>query len=247
MRSKKEIVMRSILLAGTLLSALAAQPASATLQIALQVGPDSFFCGDNQACDTNPAVGIIQVANQVVDGIQVDGSIQASVHDFPFSSINTSSLDLINTLSTPVTATVAVSDNNFPGLTATFTSAGAGTWQGPGSSSLTMSWFVDPANAQGANNAFDTPGTLIDTFSNSSSGHTSAFSHNSSTILHLNSAFSMTESSTINLAPTEALINRGQALVTAAVPEAPTWVMLGLGFFGLSLAASSTRKRIRLY
>lgn len=236
--------MRKLLLASTLLASIG--PANATLQIALQIGPDSFFCGDNQACDTNPAVGTIQVTDQIVDGIQVDGSVQESVHGL-FPSLNTSSLDLTNTSASPVTAIVAVGDNDFSPTRAVFTSAGSGTWQGPGASSITMSWFVDPANAQGADTAFDTPGNLIDTFSNSSAGRTSAFSHNGSTILNLTSDFSMTEASTISLAPTEALINRGQSLVAGAVPEAPTWLMLGLGFMGLTFAASSARKRVRLY
>jgi hypothetical protein len=236
--------MKNILLTGVFLGALAASPAHATLQIALQVGPDAFFCADNTACDTNPATGVIQVANTVVDGIQVDGSIQGSDHGLPFPSINTSSLDVINTLTTPVTATVAVSDTDFPAIAATFISAGSGTWQGPSGSAITMGWFVDPANAQGADNAFDTPGTLIDTFSNASFGRTSAFSHNGSTILNLFAPFSMTLASTISMAPSEALINRGQALVTEAVPEPATWAMLLVGFIGMAWGAL-TRKRLR--
>lgn len=234
--------MKRLLLAGTLLAAIGATPAHATLQIALQVGPDAFFCADNSACDTNPDIGVIQILDQIIDGIQVNGSIQASNHG-GFSSLNTSSLDVINTIATPVTATVAVSDTDFPAIAATFNTAGAGTWQGPGASSISMSWFVDAANAQGADNAFDTPGTLIDTFSNSSSGRTSAFSHNGSTIMMLTSPFSMTEQASIFLAPGEALINRGQAIVTSEVPEPATWLMMMLGFGFLAFGAAG-RKRL---
>jgi hypothetical protein len=232
-------------LVGTLLGAtLLSAPANATLQIALQVGPDAFFCADNTSCDTNPALGIVQVGNVVVDGIAVDGSIQASDHGPPFPSLNTSSLDIINTLATPIVATVAVSDTDFPSIAALFTAAGSGTWQGPSGSAITMGWFVDPANAQGADNAFDTPGVLLTTFSNASVGRTSAFSTNGSFIQTLAAPFSMTLQSTLTLSPGEALINRGQALVTSEVPETSTWAMIAIGF-GFMAWGAATRKRMR--
>jgi len=112
----------------------------------------------------------------------------------------------------------------------------AGTWQGPGGSSVSASWFIDPANAQGANTAFDTPGTLLDTFSNAATAQTSAFSHNSpGTIFDLTAPFSMTEQATIVLVPGENLVNRGQALVGVAVPEPSTWAMMLAGFAALAL------------
>lgn len=236
----KGFFMFKSLLAGASLAALMIFPAHATLQIAAQIGPDSFFCADNTACDTNPAVGTIQLNDQIVDGIQVEGSIQVSDHG-AFPSLNTSSLDLINTLGSTVTATIAVSDNNFPAVAAAFTTAGSGVWQGPGASTISMGWFIDAANAQGANTAFDTPGVQVDAFANSSIGRTSAFSHNGNLIMVLGAPFSMSEQATISLAAGEALINRGQAMVTSDVPETSTWMMVGLGFTGL--AALGRKKR----
>lgn len=235
--------MNKVLVTAAILAAVGATPARATLQIAAQIGPDSFFCADNTSCDTNPAVGTIQLNDQVVDGIQVEGSIQVSDHG-AFPSLNTSSLDLINTLATPVTATIAVSDNDFPAVAATFTTAGSGTWQGPGASSISMSWFVDALNRQGASTAFDVPGTLVDTFSNTSIGRTSAFSHNGNFVMVLGAPFSMSEQASLFLAPGEALINRGQAMVTSDVPEPATWSLVAVGFLFMAWGAMS-RKRIK--
>ena len=47
-----------------------------------------------------------------------------------------------------------------------FQSAGSGVWQNAIGSTITMSWFDDPNNGQGADNPGDTPGNLIDSFTN---------------------------------------------------------------------------------
>lgn len=53
-------------------------PAHATLQVLADVNGTVASCVDNAACDSNPAIGIIQVANSLVNGVQVNGSIQTS-------------------------------------------------------------------------------------------------------------------------------------------------------------------------
>jgi hypothetical protein len=70
-------------------------------------------CVDQAACDLNPTVGIIQVANGALNGVQINGSIRTStgVPANPGPDIlNTSSLSIINTTNTTKTVTVAVSD-----------------------------------------------------------------------------------------------------------------------------------------
>jgi hypothetical protein len=237
--------MRKVLLASAFLAAISATPASATLQIALQVGPDSFFCADNNpACDTDPVIGTIQVADRTVDGITVDGSVQTSIHGVEFPTLSTASLSITNTLATLVVATVAVSDTDYAAVATRFVSSAGGTWVGPGGATTTQGFFVDPNNAQGAATAFDTPGTLIDTFSAASSPLTESFSHNGSTIMTLTSPFSLTEQATFVLPPGEQLLNRGQALVGIVVPEPSTWAMLLIGLVAMA-APTVMRKRRR--
>jgi hypothetical protein len=80
-------------------------------------------CVDKAACDLNPTVGIIQVANGALNGVQINGSIRTS---------------------TGGAGTVAVAT--------------------PIGSTITLNWFDDPMNGQGAELPTDTPGNLIHTF-----------------------------------------------------------------------------------
>src|SRR5207344_151224 len=146
----------------------ATKPAHATLQIAIQGGATSFFCADNSGtgCDLNPAIGTIQLANQTIGGIQVNGSIQTSVgtpaNPGPLDILNTSSLSLINTTAVPVSFLVTIGDTDFAAPVTSFATSGSGVWQTANGSTITLNWFNDPANAQGADNPTDTPGNLID-------------------------------------------------------------------------------------
>jgi hypothetical protein len=73
-------------------------------------------------------------------------------------------LSIINLTNTTKTITVAVSDTDFTGPVVSFETAGSGVWQNALGSAITMNWFDDPENKQGANSPIDTPGNLIDTF-----------------------------------------------------------------------------------
>ena len=88
-------------LAAAGLMAAVSTPAHAVLQIAADVSGATFFCADNTGCDLNPAVGIIQLANGTLNGVAVNGSIQASTGT-PANPgqdlIDTSSLSIINTV-----------------------------------------------------------------------------------------------------------------------------------------------------
>jgi hypothetical protein len=234
-----------VLLALSAAALALASPAQATLQIALQVGGDSFFCADNTSCDTNPAVGTVQIADQVIDGIDVHGSIQASVHGAQ-PVLSTSSLSVTNTTGSALVATVAVSDTNFAPFTGNFATSANGEWIGVAGATANGGFFIDPANAQGAINAFSVPGSMIDSFSATSGALTLAFAHNGETFMALDSPFSMTEQAIFVLPAGEELLNRGQAIVgTAAVPEPSTWALLASGF-GLVGLLGMKRRRNRL-
>lgn len=226
------------------LAFLAAPQADATLQIAVQIGPDLFTCAEGQACDTSAVTGVLATSATTIDGI-LFSSATASAESGPLDFLNASSLLLTNTLKTPITITIAVGATGFTAPVAEFATAASGVWQGPGGlSAATFQWFVDPANAQGAATATDTPGALIDSDLSTSLPITLAFAHNGFKSDALSAPYSMTEQLSLVLAPGESLVNRGQTIVGAAIPEPSTWAMLVVGFIGLAWG-SFTRRRVR--
>jgi hypothetical protein len=214
-------------------------PAHATLQIIADVSGTFVSCVDQAACDSNLTVGIIQTASQIINGVLVNGSIQTSTGT-PANPgpdvLNTSSLSIINTTGITKSVTVAVSDTDFTGPVASFQTAGSGTWQNAIGSTITLNWFDDPNNGQGADLPTDTPGNLIHTFTNTATTTVDAFSDDFVGIVSDSGPFSMTEQAVFTLTPFGQLINRGQTEIKLAVPEPSTWAMMLLGFAGLGYA-----------
>jgi hypothetical protein len=99
-----------------------------------------------------------------------------------------------------------------------------------------LSWFDDPNNEQGADNVTDTPGNLIDSFTDMSTEIVDSFAHDGNGVISDSGPFSMTEEAVFTLTPFGQLINRGQTEVKSAVPEPSTWAMMLLGFAGLGYA-----------
>jgi PEP-CTERM motif len=214
-------------------------PAYATLQIITDISGTIAACVDQAACDLNPAVGIINVGNVTINGVQINGSIQSSTGtpaNPGIDTLNTSSLSLINLTATTKNVTVVVGDTDFTGPVASFQTAGSGVWQNAIGSTITMNWFDDPENSQGASDINDTPGTLIDTFTHNATLFVDSFSHDGIGAISDVGPFSMTEQSIFTLTPFGQLVNRGQSEVKLAVPEPSTWAMMLLGFAGLGYA-----------
>jgi hypothetical protein len=225
-----------------------ATPASAGLEIFIDINGVIDAVSDNAAGDTNSAVGTIQLAPTTINGVLIEGELASSTSPGPPNFLNNSVLNVINTTGVAKTVEVVVSDTGFTGPVTGFAAAGSGTWQNSIGSSLTFNWFIDPANGQGAGVTGATPGTKVSTFTSPTATDViESFSNGvASGSFAAAGPFSMTLQSEYDLQPFGQLVNRGIDL-DAAVPEASTWVMMLLGFAGLGFAGyRSSRTKISI-
>jgi hypothetical protein len=214
--------------------------AHATLQITGNVSGTVFSCVDNDVtCDFNPAVGTIQLQDQSINGVTTSGSVSTSVLT---GLITSNTITLMNTSGSARTIEFAISATNFVGPANFVSTTGSGTFVNAAGSSITMNWYDDPLNRQGASgdvgSATYAPGDLVRTFSASTSTNSlSSFSDNFSAGLTNpdDGPYSMTMTYSLTLAAGGELNSRGQAEQKTFVPEPASLALLGTGLLGFGM------------
>ena len=233
------------LLAGAALTALAASPALATLQIAFTDGTNVVTCADGQACDlAGPAHNII-VLNETVGAFHIIGTVAASSSALGNDNLQFSTSLIQNSGSTLGHLVAIVGDTNFIGpVNAVRESASLTFNNASGSGASTLRFFADPANGQPAGVGLAIPGEQLFTTSGSPLTDPDSFAGTHVSPFSADGLFSMTETANLALKAGGSITGFNESMATTAIPEASTWAMMLVGFAGLGWGAWS-RKRVR--
>jgi len=239
--------MKKLLLAVLL---AAAAPAFATLQLSANINGIVFNCADQTACDLDPLVGRLRIADQTFNGVEIVGSSQFQIIG-SVNALNTSSFQIINHNMSAATIQLAINGIDFLGPVANYSASGSGTWQNANGSSLGLSFYGDATNTQGANTPTDLPGILLASFNDIAVGPADAFAFNSTGPFAAGGLFGMSLGTTGTLAawngqpgaePT--LVGRSQTMLAtngSFVPEPGTLMLLGVALLCVFM---SRRRRV---
>ena len=238
--------MKNLLLATTVLAAMGAVPANATLQIAFTDGSTVVTCADGQACDlAGPANNII-ILNETVGAFHIIGTVAASNSGIGDDNLQFSTSLIQNTGSTLGHLTAIVGDTNFIGPVNDVRESASLTFNSAvGSGASTLRFFADPANGQPAGVGLNIPGQLLFTATGTPTTDPDSFSGTNNSPFSAGGLFSMTETANLALAAGSSITGFNASMASSAVPETRTWVMMGLGFAALAFAGFK-RKTPRL-
>jgi hypothetical protein len=203
-----------------------------------------------QLPDLDPTVGIL-VLGPTSAGTGGTLNIQGTVQTSDAGTVNrldSTGTQVTNLGTTAHSFVVAIGDINFLGPVLEATTTGAGQWShlggGYGDTSIQMAWFNDPANTQGAESPFDTPGDLIDLFAATPGGlggaNPQSFSHTGGPFdVSDPDLFGMTLQFSGVLDAGVRLTGREMTEIKPQVPMPATLLLVGIGLLGMPLLRRS--------
>jgi len=231
--------MRKLLLAGAAVALATAftTPAHAILQISAEVNGDTFFCADNTGCDLNATPNILTIGPTIIGGVTFSGSEQIQTIGPPTNTLLTNSLTIRNTTGSTADIQFAVGGTGFAAPTETFTASGSGTWLNAATSTISMDWYGDTTNQQGATTVNDLPGQLLTSAGPFvATGPADSFATGPLSGAFVTTApfsWTMFAEGTLVSGATSTLAGRSQDITnTVAVPEPGTLAILGAALTG---------------
>src|SRR4029077_6983890 len=222
--------MKSILLAATMLAAVAT-PAAARLQLSIGDGTSTFSSFDGQlGCDVSGGPNNLLTINSTIGGFFVELTLTQSSFAPGHNVLQLSSSSIINNGATPGTLTFVAGDTDFvPPVSSIQESASLTFNSAIGSAASTLKFWADPANVQGANPT-NTPGPLFFSVPGTPTTDPDSFSGTHNSPFSAFAPFSMTEGASLNLIAGGSITGFNEAMTTGVVPEPQTWAMMIIGF-----------------
>jgi hypothetical protein len=231
--------------------------AEAALLFAIEVnGVQACAADNNAACgfgfqipDIDPAIGVmsfgpIPISVGILD---ITGSAQQSTFGPPINILNTSAAQVTNTGAVIANGFVAVSATDYVGPVSQGVASGSATWQEAVGSAISMQWYNDALNRQGAETATDLPGILLAACNDSITLTADSTACADAASVMDPGPFSMTLFTQFSLVPGGTVVNRGQTMLKpveiAAVPEPASLLLLSSAFGAASYMARHRARR----